>query len=37
MTFLSIVDSEDCYEYSSDITVNKKTTSGLKFVNLSCN
>ena len=33
----SIVDSEDYYENSSDITVTKKTTSGLKFVILSCN
>ena len=32
-----IVDSKDYYENSSDITVTKKTTSGLKFVNLSCN
>ena len=32
-----IVDSEDYYEYPSDITVTKKTTSELKFVNYTCN
>ena len=35
--YLSVVDSEDYYEYPSDITVTVKTTNGLKFVNLSCN
>ena len=32
--YLSVVDSEDYYEYPSDITVTVKTTNGLKFVNL---
>ena len=33
----SVVDSEEYYEYPSEITVTEKTTSGLKFVNFSCN
>ena len=33
INLLSIEDSEDCYKYPSDITVNEKTTSELKFVN----